>query len=143
VAGGQVRIVDSSNFPAATTIAAALVEVDPGGLRELHWHPNTDEWQYYISGRGRMTVFASGGKARTFDYQAGDVGYIPFAMGHYIENTGDEPLRFLEMFRSDHFADLSLNQWMALTPPELVKAHLNIDDQTLAALSRDKPVVVR
>ena len=116
-AGGQVRIVDSSNFPAATTIAAAFVEVEPGGMRELHWHPNADEWQYYIYGQARMTVFASAGKARTFDYQAGDVGYVPFAMGHYVENTGDEPLRFLEMFRSDHFADISLNQWMALTPP--------------------------
>jgi oxalate decarboxylase len=138
---GQVRIVDSSNFPAATTIAAALVDVEPGGVRELHWHPNTDEWQYYISGQARMTVFASGGKARTFDYQPGDVGYIPFAMGHYIENTGDQPVRFLELFRSDHFADVSLNQWMALTPPELVRAHLNLDDQTLAALSKQKPIV--
>jgi len=142
-AGGQVRIVDSSNFPVATTIAAALVEVEPGALREMHWHPNTDEWQYYISGQGRMTVFASGGKARTFDYQAGDVGYVPFAMGHYIENTGEEPLRFLEMFRSDHFADVSLNQWMALTPPELVQAHLNLDEQTMSALSKSKPVVVK
>lgn len=44
-----------------------------------------------------MTVFASGGKSRTFDYQAGDVGYVPFAMGHYIENTGDEPLVFLAL----------------------------------------------
>jgi oxalate decarboxylase len=142
-AGGQVRIVDSSNFPAASTIAAALVEVEPGGLRELHWHPNTDEWQYYISGQGLMTVFASGGKARTFDYQAGDVGYVPFAMGHYVENTGGEPLRFLEMFRSDRFADVSLNQWMALTPPELVQAHLNLDEKTMAALSKDKAIVVR
>jgi oxalate decarboxylase len=119
------------------------VEVEPDGMRELHWHPNTDEWQYFISGRALMTVFASGGKARTFDYQAGDVGYIPFAMGHYIENTGDEPLRFLEMFRSDRFADVSLNQWMALTPPELVQAHLNLDERTTSALSRDKPIVVR
>jgi oxalate decarboxylase len=142
VAGGQVRIVDSHNFPAATTIAAALVEVEPGGLRELHWHPNTDEWQYYINGSGRMTVFASSGRARTFDYQAGDVGYVPFAMGHYIENTGDETLRFLEMFRSSYFADVSLNQWMALTTPKLVQAHLNLDQQTMAALSKDKPVVV-
>ena len=141
-AGGRARIVDSSNFPAASTIAAALVEVDPGGVRELHWHPNTDEWQYYISGRGRMTVFASAGKARTFDYQAGDVGYVPFAMGHYIENTGDEPLRFLELFRSDRFADVSLSQWMALTPPELVRAHLNLDQETISALSKDKSVVV-
>ena len=141
--GGRVKIVDSSNFPAAGTIAAALVEVDPGAVRELHWHPNADEWQYYISGQGRMTVFAAAGKARTFDYQAGDVGYVPFAMGHFIENTGHEPLRFLEMFRSDHFADVSLNQWMALTPPELVRAHLNLDERTTAALSKSKPIVVR
>ena len=141
-AGGRVRIADSTNFPVSTTVAAARVEVEPGGLRELHWHPNTDEWQYYLSGRGRMTVFASGGKARTFDYQAGDVGYVPFAMGHYVENTGDETLTFLEMFRSDRFADVSLNQWLALTPPELVKAHLNIDDATVAALRKDKPIIV-
>ena len=142
-AGGTVRITDSSNFPVATTIAAALVEVEPGGMRELHWHPNTDEWQYYLAGRGRMGVFASGGKARTFDYQAGDVGYVPFATGHYVQNMGDEPLRFLEMFRRDHFADVSLNQWMALTPPELVQAHQNLDQRTMAALRKDKPIVVK
>jgi oxalate decarboxylase len=143
VAGGQVRITDSTNFPVSKTIAAALVEVEPGGLRELHWHPNADEWQYYLTGQGRMTVFASGGKARTFDYQAGDVGYVPFAMGHYVQNTGDETLTFLEMFRSDRFADVSLNQWMALTPPELVQAHLNLDEPTMAALSKSKPIIVR
>lgn len=143
VAGGQVRIVDASNFPAATTIAAALVEIEPGGMRELHWHPNTDEWQYYLEGSGRMTVFASSGKARTFDYQAGDVGYVPFAMGHYVVNTGDEPLRFLEMFRSPYFADISANQWLAVLPPKLVKAHLNVDDRTIAALSKVKPVIVK
>jgi oxalate decarboxylase len=142
-AGGQVRIVDSRNFKASTNIAAALVDIEPGGLRELHWHPNTDEWQYWISGRARMTVFASGGKARTFDYQAGDVGYVPFAMGHYIENIGDEPVRFLEMFRSDRFEDVSLNQWMALTTPELVKVHMNLDDATMKKLSKEKPLVVK
>jgi oxalate decarboxylase len=142
VAGGQVRIVDSSSFPAASTIAAALVEIEPGGMRELHWHPNTDEWQYYIEGSARMTVFASASRARTFDFQAGDVGYAPFAMGHYVENTGDEPLRYLELFRSSYFADVSLNQWMALTTPKLVQAHLNLDQPTMAALSKTKPVIV-
>jgi oxalate decarboxylase len=144
-AGGQVRIVDSANFAAASTIAAALVEVEPGAMRELHWHPNGDEWQYYIAGQGRMTVFASAGKSRTFDYQAGDVGYVPFAMGHYVENTGTEPLRFLELFRSDRFADVSLNQWMALIPPELLAAHVGFDAETLAAVARGrtKPVIVR
>jgi oxalate decarboxylase len=141
--GGTARIVDSSNFPAATTIAGAYVEIEPDAMRELHWHPNVDEWQYYISGRARMTVFAASGTAATFDYQAGDVGYVPFAMGHYIENIGNEPIRFLEMFRSDHYADVSLNQWMALTPPELVRATLNLDEQTIAALSKRKLIVVK
>jgi oxalate decarboxylase len=143
VAGGTARIVDSSTFKVATTVAAALVEVEPGAMRELHWHPNTDEWQYYLSGRGRMTVFASSAKARTFDYCAGDVGYVPFAMGHCIENTGSDTVRLLEMFRSDRFADVSLSQWMALTPTRLVQAHLNLGEPTMAGLSKDKPIVVR
>jgi oxalate decarboxylase len=140
--GGTVRIVDSSNFPVSTTIAAALVEVNPGGLRELHWHPNTDEWQYYIEGEGRMGVFGASGQSRTFDFQSGDVGYVPFAMGHYIENTGTAPLRFLEMFKSSYFADLSLDTWMALTPPELLQAHLHLDRQVMDALRKNKAPVV-
>ena len=139
---GTVRITDSSVFPASKNIAAALVEVEPGGLRELHWHPNTDEWQYYISGQARMGVFAASGQARTFDLQGGDVGYVPFAMGHYVENTGSKTLRFLEIFKSSYYADLSLNQWLALTPPELLKAHLNLDKQVTDALRKTKAPIV-
>jgi oxalate decarboxylase len=139
---GTVRITDSSLFPASKTIAAGLVEVEPGAMRELHWHTNTDEWQYYISGKARMTVFASEGRARTFDFQAGDVGSVPFPMGHYIENTGNTTLRFLEIFRSDHFADISLAQWLAFTPHELVRAHLNIDESVLAKIPKKKTPVV-
>ena len=140
--GGRVWIADSGNFPASATVAAALVEVRPGGLRELHWHPNADEWQYYVEGEGRMTVFAASGRARTFDYGAGDVGYVPLAMGHYVQNTGDRPLRFLELFRSDRFADVSLNQWLARTPAGLVSAHLNVGARVTGALAEEKRPVV-
>src|SRR5438445_1495719 len=130
---GEVRIVDSRNFEVSTT-AMALVTVHPGGLRELPWHPNADEWQYYISGKGRMTVVATGNKARTMDFQEGDVGYIEKTLLHYIENTGDTDLVFIEMFKADHYQDLSLSEWLVHTPPELVKAHLNIDQATLDAI---------
>jgi oxalate decarboxylase len=139
---GTARISDSSTFPVSTTIAAALVEVDPGAMRELHWHPNTNEWQYYIEGQARMGVFGASGQARTFDFQAGDVGFVPFAMGHYVENIGTTTLRFLEIFKSSYFADVSLNQWMALTPPELVEAHLKLDPQVMRALHKQKYPVV-
>ena len=140
--GGSIRITDTCNFPASKTIAAGLIELEPGAMRELHWHPNGAEWQYYLEGEGRMTVFGSEGKARTFDYRAGDVGYVPFAMGHYIENTGTTTMRFLEVFRSDRFASVSLNQWMKLTPPELVRSHLNIAQDVLDGLPVEQHPIV-
>jgi oxalate decarboxylase len=140
--GGQVQIVDSSKFKVATTIAAAIVTVHPGGIRELHWHPNADEWQYFISGTGRMTVFATGGRARTMDFQAGDVGYIQKTLPHYVENTGNTDLKFLEMFKSSVYQDLALSEWLSHTPPELVMAHLGIDKATLDAIPKKEVVVM-
>jgi oxalate decarboxylase len=140
--GGDVKIVDSTRFRVSTTIAAAIVTVRPGGIRELHWHPNADEWQYFISGSGRMTVFATGGRARTMDFQAGDVGYIQKTLPHYVQNTGDTDLKFLEMFKSSAYQDLALSEWLTHTPPELVMAHLGIDRSTLEAIPNEEVVVM-
>ena len=139
---GDVRIIDSSSFKVATTIAAAIVTVKPGGMRELHWHPNADEWQFYFGGKARMTVFATGGRARTMDFETGDVGYIQKSLPHYVENTGTTDLKFLEMFKSSYYQDFSLSEWLTHTPPELVAAHLNLDMATLAAIPKDKQVIV-
>ena len=140
--GGEVSIIDSTRFKVSTTIAAAVVTVHPGGIRELHWHPNADEWQYFISGTGKMTVFATGGRARTIDFQAGDVGYVQKTLPHYVQNTGDTDLKFLEMFKSNVYQDLALSEWLTHTPPELVLAHLGIDKSTLDALPRESVVVM-
>jgi oxalate decarboxylase len=139
---GEVRVIDSRNFPVATAIAAAHVIVRPGGLRELHWHQNADEWQYYVQGRGRMTVFFNGGKARTADFNAGDVGYVPKTLGHYVENTGDVDLIFLEMFKAERFQDLSLSDWISHTPPKLIMQHLGITRDTLQRIPKDKAPTV-
>ena len=56
---GEVRIVDSRNFPTSKHVVGALLIIKPGHMRELHWHPNASEWQYYISGKGRMTQAAA------------------------------------------------------------------------------------
>jgi len=140
--GGEVLIVDSSTFKASTTIAAAMATIHPGGMRELHWHQNADEWQYFISGTGRMTVLATGHRARTMNFEAGDVGYVQQTLPHYIENTGNTDLRFLEMFKASRYQDLSLSEWLAHTPPELVMAHLNIDKAAYDAIPTGKAVIL-
>ncbi|KAI0861850.1 oxalate decarboxylase family bicupin [Xylaria cubensis] len=126
--GGEVRITDSKNFPISKTIAAAHVTIQPGAIREMHWHPNADEWNFFIKGRGRVTIFGAQGTARTFDYVPGDVGIIPRNMGHFVENIGDEPIEMLEVFKADEFRDFSLFQWMGETPKKLVVDHLFQDD---------------
>jgi oxalate decarboxylase len=139
-AGGSVKIVDSHNFP-ATNMAAAIVTLEPGGLRELHWHPNEDEWQYYIAGQARMTIFAAGGHARTMDFHAGDVGYIEQSMPHYIENTGKEDCVFLEVFPTHEYQDISLTEWLAHTPSRLVDQHIGTGEEFIRALPKNEIVI--
>lgn len=140
--GGSVRIADTSNFPASTSVAAALVMVEPGSMRELHWHPNADEWQYYLQGSARMTVFNTGPHANTTDFRPGDVGLVRRNLGHYVENTGDDTLIFIETFRSDHYEEVSLANWLSHLPPALVSAHLNIPEETLATFPRGAQGIV-
>ena len=138
--GGEVKIVDRKNF-LATDIASAIVTLKPGGLRELHWHPNADEWQYYVSGKGRMTVFQAGGKARTFDFQAGDVGYVRISRPHYIENMGTEDLVFLEVFPIGTYQDISAAEWLAHTPARLVDQHIKTGEEFLNKIPKSEAVV--
>ncbi|KZT13247.1 oxalate decarboxylase [Laetiporus sulphureus 93-53] len=142
LAGGTVRYADSRTFTVATTTAVAELTVEPGGMRELHWHPTQDEWMYIISGTARVTEFAASATAQTYDFSAGDIGFVPATYGHYVENIGNSTLHYLEIFNTDIIQDISLNQWLALTPPELVKEHLQLSDETIAKLSKVKPVVV-
>lgn len=140
--GGTVKTIDSRVFP-MTTLSALIIEIAPGAMREMHWHPDADEWQYYVHGEARMTVFDATNKARTFDYRAGDVGFVPKTLGHYIENTGSEPVRVINVFNSRFCTDVSLNRWMALTPPDLIRGHLNVDDTVMKALRRTNDPIVR
>ena len=131
--GGEVRIVDSHTFTAAKNIAGVLIKIKPGGLRELHWHPHDSEWQYYITGKARMTVFTNEG-AHTMDFNANDVGFVPAVAGHYVENTGDTDLLVLEMFAASEFSEISLNNWIRHLPPEMVTSHLNLNADAVSKI---------
>ena len=83
--------------------------------------------------------------SRTFDFSAGDVGYVPVPNAHYLENTGNETLVYLEVLQSTQYSDISVNQWLGITPRQIVKDHLNVDDAFLDTLGerRSKDFVVQ
>ncbi|KAJ0343595.1 hypothetical protein KNSL1_010146 [Colletotrichum chrysophilum] len=141
--GGEFRKIDSTNFPISKTIAATFVTLKPGGLRELHWHPNAEEWLYFHKGEGRATVFIGNAAARTFDFSAGDTAAFPDNSGHYIENTSDtEDLVWIELYKSDRVADVPLTQWLALTPPEIVAQTLKVPIEFVQQLKKEKQILI-
>lgn len=81
-------------------------------------------------------------RAQTADFHAGDIGLVKRGMGHYVVNTGTTDLQFLAVFKTAQYAEVSLSDWLAHTPPELVAQHLNIDSSILAQFSKDDPGIL-
>jgi oxalate decarboxylase len=118
--GGRLWLVDSHNFAISKTITGAILDLDPGALRELHWHPTADEWQYVIEGDVSITMFGSHGRYRTETLSKGDVGYIPQGYGHSIENIGAKRCRVLIGFNTGVYETIDLSQWIAGNPTDVL-----------------------
>ena len=118
--GGREWRVEAKDFPISTTMTGVILEMQPGALRELHWHPNADEWQYLLAGKIRATLFGSRGRYREATLDAGDVGYIPQGYGHSLENVGTEPARILIVFNAGAYQTVDLSQWIAGQPADVL-----------------------
>jgi oxalate decarboxylase len=133
-AGGWARIVSAKEFPIQTTLTAVRMNIDPGALREMHWHPNADEWQFVMGGPGRVTIFGSHSRVKTMEYGPGQIAFIKQGYGHFVESTGDEPLRLLILFNSATYQEISISQWLAANPPQLVAEHFGLTNEQTALL---------
>jgi oxalate decarboxylase len=132
--GGEERRVSAKEFPVSKTITGAILDLKPGGLRELHWHPNANEWLYLISGRVRIGLFGSHGRYRIEEFHTGDAGYIPQGFGHYIENCGDTPARILVTFDKGDYEEISLSAWLAANPAPLIADNFKVPDALVEKL---------
>ena len=142
--GGEERIVSSVEFPIQTTLTAVRMDLKPGALREMHWHPHADEWQYYLSGRARVRIFGSHGRARTEEFGKGHVAFIPQGFGHYVEQIGDEPTQILNLFNSGLFQEISLTAWLGANPASLLEDNFGASRSVVDQLPvKSKGIVAR
>jgi oxalate decarboxylase len=135
---GREWRVGVEQFRISTTITGVVLDLEPGGLRELHWHPNADEWQYVMAGQVGVTMFGSHGRYRIETLNNGDVGYIPQGYGHSIENVGNSPARVLIAFNTSHYEAIDLSQWIAGNPDYLLAAHFHTPEAVIAKLPREQ-----
>ena len=140
-AGGTLRRASASEFPISTTMTGALLIIEPGGMRELHWHPHAAEWQYYLKGSAQMTVFGSHGRARTDEFAMGDVGYVPQGYGHCIENTGSDELQLLAVFNNGSYESISITGWMAANTDLLLATNFKVPESVFAKFPKGAVVI--
>jgi oxalate decarboxylase len=140
--GGREYMVSSKEFPIQTTLTAVKMILQPGALRELHWHPHADEWQFYLRGRARVGVFGSHGRTRTEDFGPNDVGFIQQGYGHYIEHVGDEPTELLILFNSGIYEEISLANWLGGNPVSLLETNFGIPKSLIDQLPRRETGIV-
>ena len=132
--GGDERIVTVKDFPVQTTVSAALLRLDPGALRELHWHPNADEWAFVLDGSAEVGIFGGHSRFRKDEFAKGDVWFIQQGFGHYIKNTGNADLRVMVVFSSPEYQQISLSNWLGNNPGQLIVDNFGVSEQTVNQL---------
>ncbi len=138
---GEVRLASAKEFPISTTMTGALLNLDRGALRELHWHPNADEWQYVMSGKIRLTVFASHGLAKVVELAPGDIGFAPMGYGHGLENVGDVPAELILVFNSGEYQEISLSTVLAAHPAYLLETNFRLPKAVIDKLPKKQEFI--
>ncbi len=132
--GGSEYVVSSVEFPMQTTLTAVKMTLQPGALREMHWHPHADEWQYYVKGRSRVRIFGSHGRAKEEEFGPGQVAFIKQGYGHYIEQLGNEETEILVLFNSGVYQEISLSNWLGGNPVSILETNFGISRATIDRL---------
>src|SRR6195256_5686060 len=122
-------------LPISKGIAGVSMRLEPGAMRELHWHATAAEWAFVLEGRVRTTVIDPQGFAETNDFEPGDVWLFPRGHGHMLECLGNEPCHFILIFDNGYFSEFgtfSISDWIGHTPKPLVAKKLRVSESALA-----------
>ena len=133
--GGTAKEATVVEFPVSEKLAGVYMTLEPGGLRELHWHANAAEWAYVIEGRCRVTTIDPENRCEIVDFSPGDVWYFPRGHGHLIQGLGPGTCIFVLVFDNGYFSEFgtfSITDWIGHTPPEVLAKTFNLPAETFA-----------
>jgi oxalate decarboxylase len=117
---GTLRTATRANIPALSGVAIYSEVIEPGGMRELHWHANANELSVCLSGEGEVGILTGRGEKATFPVRAGSVTSVPLGYAHYLRNIGADPLRFVIAFSNEVPDSLDLSGVLPWFPGEII-----------------------
>src|SRR6185369_2628752 len=133
-------------LPVSKGIAGVSMKIEPGAMRELHWHATAAEWAYVLEGRVRTTVIAPDGTAETNDFEPGDVWFFPRGHGHMLECLGNQPCHFILIFDNGYFSEFgtfSISDWIGHTPKALLAKNFGLPESAFDGFPKDEVYFAR
>ncbi|MCJ2119366.1 cupin domain-containing protein [Methylobacterium sp. J-001] len=135
--GGWARDLTANQLPIATGIAGAHLFLNPGGVREMHWHSSA-EWAYVINGHCQVTILDPDGGLEVLNFGPGDTWSFPAGHAHAIQTLGDVPCHAILTFDDGLYGDhgtFGLSDWLSRLDHSILRAAFNLSE----AVTRDLP----
>jgi oxalate decarboxylase len=143
-AGGSVAECDKRVFPIVEKGGAGifLLKLQPGGMREPHWHPNCWEMDYVVAGAVEMTIVPPDGPAETFTLEVGDVAFVPQGYAHSIANVGSVEAVIPIVFNNELPSDIGLSTMYGNFPDGQFTQTFGVPAADMAEIPKPKGTLV-
>jgi oxalate decarboxylase len=144
--GGTAKEATVAEFPVSDKLAGVYMTLEPGALREMHWHANAAEWAYVIDGRCRVTTIDPENQAEIVDFSPGDVWYFPRGHGHSIQGIGPGLCAFVLVFDNGYFSEFgtfSISDWVGHTPADVLARNFGVPATTFANFPKSEVYIAQ
>src|SRR6185437_10401946 len=137
IRGSEGKEATVLQLPISKGIAGVSMRLEPGAIRELHWHATAAEWAFVLEGRVRTTVIGPDGSSETNDFEPGDVWYFPRGHGHMLQCLGNEETHFILIFDNGYFSEFgtfSITDWLGHTPPAVLSKNFGMPESAFEGI---------
>jgi oxalate decarboxylase len=125
-------------LPVATQLAGVGMRLQPGGIRELHWH-TAAEWSFMLDGHARVTAVDAEGRNFIADVGPGDTWFFPAGIPHSIQGLADG-CELLLVFDEGDFSEndtFLLTDWFKHTPRAVLAKNFGVAESAFAHIPLD------
>jgi len=121
---GTAKDIDATIIPGLDRVSMSFMTLEPGAMRDAHWHPHGTELIYIESGELEWGIQAPGkaGQSSVFTAKAGEAVALPEGWLHYAANTGTQKARLIVLWESTAPKSIELAGVLSVLPTELTLA---------------------
>jgi oxalate decarboxylase len=146
--GGSFQQADEQNFPILTGQQASIVllTLQPGGIREPHWHPSAWEINIVTKGVASWVLVDGNGNHESFDQKVGDVVFAPQGSFHFFENRGTDDMKIVivqNTSAAESNDNIGIGESISKLPPRILSAIFGVPAETFDKFTKyDKAAII-